>query len=610
MGNGCCCCIALDADQSVYIDGMTGRHIKQGPGWKMYAPWNTIHKIGLIPLTQDQYIIIKHNAHNNRDVSENRGPHIANDESDGESSDIIEHISGPTIYRQKDAYATISQPLNKIQIAFDEYAIVSNTKTGLKKTITGPQNYMPLPYETVSAPTKKISLNNNQYVHITDSSTGKIHTVQGPINFHLEPFDKPSKIFDKIVLTLNDYVKIVDNNTGVLRVEKGPDVVILNPYEVVVPVNAIDKEGNVRGTANIGTVILIDDNTAVHIKDIDTGIETLVTESQKYIPPPNIIILGVRKMIKLAPYQSAVIVDKQGSFIYKYGNKERGFFIPPFCNLLTQQWSADRTREHRELIDVQIFDSRPDDIDFEFVIFSKENTKIKMLIGVYWKMDDLEKMVRGTNDPRQDICNNVRSDIISLTCEMTTQEILELSATTLSEKVMNRDKGFYEARGVSVSRINILGKSCASPDVEATYKQINDEKIIRVKELEKQKGENDKKKAEIQGQVEREAEIKKLLTAQEENARIRTRIDGQSEGRRIAEFFESLGDIPQEDKMRIYLEKQHTDRLDISANKIDTWYVTPKDIGYYVNTVKINEEETKIDSKVNLTLPVSQKQAR
>jgi hypothetical protein len=601
MGNSCCCCVALDPDKSVLIDGFTHKEILQGPGWKFYKPWESVKILTKIPLNSDEYLVVKHLANRNYEASEHENTSLSRSMAEqtvdarsvteiGVGSDIIEHISGPAIYKQRDPFAEVSKVFKKTNLAIDEYAIITNGRTGAKKTVQGPTLYMPEPYELIGNTIKKITLNNNQYVHVTNTSTGDIITVIGPKTFALDPFDKVSPVLDKITLTMDDYVKVVNRDTGVIRVERGPSVVTLGPYEQELK---RDK------------AILVDENTAVHIKDIDTGVEVLITEKQKFVPPPNVIICGVKKMIKLTPYQCVVVIDKSGKFVFIHGDKQEGFFLPPFSEIYKQEWSKDRTRAHKEIVKVDMFDKRPCDMDFEFSVRSSDNVEIFMVVNVYWAITDVEKMIKNTNDPLQDICNHVRSQILSMTSRMSTQDIMEKPASELVSHVNEDDISFYTTRGVIVSRIDVVEKKCANKDIESTYKQIIDKKIERVRNLEQQRGDNEKKAAEIEGQIDFEKRTGDLLEQKFKNLTLTAKTTGESEGAKLRMFFDGLGDMTPEQKLHIFMELERTKRITTIADKVDNLYLTPKDIDFSVLSVKDDTHDNIDHGKVSMPVSVN-----
>jgi hypothetical protein len=53
-----------------------------------------------------------------------------------------------------------------------------------------------------------------------------------------------------------------------------------------------------------------------------------------------------------------ILIDKDGHHILKNGIKDKSFFIYPYQQVYTQQWSNDLKKDHRSTIQVDRFDTR------------------------------------------------------------------------------------------------------------------------------------------------------------------------------------------------------------------------------------------------------------
>lgn len=79
-----------------------------------------------------------------------------------------------------------------------------------------------------------------------------------------------------------------------MRIERGPKTFPLGPYESLMSVD--DRI--------IFDIINIDTENAVLVKDLDTGLDELITKPQKFIPSFTQKFIEIRKLIKLAPCKS------------------------------------------------------------------------------------------------------------------------------------------------------------------------------------------------------------------------------------------------------------------------------------------------------------------
>jgi len=76
-----------------------------------------------------------------------------------------------------------------------------------------------------------------------------------------------------------------------MRIEKGPKTFALGPYESLMQ----------RNDQTIFDIINIDTENAVLVKNLDTGLDELITTPQKFIPSFTQKFIEIRKLIKLAP---------------------------------------------------------------------------------------------------------------------------------------------------------------------------------------------------------------------------------------------------------------------------------------------------------------------
>ncbi len=115
--------------------------------------------------------------------------------------------------------------------------------------------------------------------------------ILGPKLFSPRAYDKVSPVYGYIVLNHTQYCRIIESRTGVMRIEKGPKTFPLGPYESLM---RIDDQ-------TIFDIINIDTENAVLVKNLDTGLDELITTPQKFIPSFTQKFLEIRRLIKLAP---------------------------------------------------------------------------------------------------------------------------------------------------------------------------------------------------------------------------------------------------------------------------------------------------------------------
>ncbi|CAF0757845.1 unnamed protein product [Didymodactylos carnosus] len=584
---GCCksaqygCCIAIDDDESIILNKPTGKEIRHGPGWNFFPCWYDVNVIKSIPLQRNEYLVVKHiindrksKAHATNTSNKEEGIEFINADAASEDAKLMEIIHGPQIYRIRNPYDQISDhTVNRgikqmLNLSSTQYLIVTNKFNGEKKVERGPKLYCPRPSDDISDIRNMYNLSSTEYIIVTDESSGEKNTVPGPQLFCPKAYDKISVVYSYIVLNHTNYCRIIDSRTGVMRMEEGPKTFALGPYESLIK---LDNQ-------TIFDIINIDNENAVLVKNLDTGFDELITKPQKFIPSFTQKFLEIRKLIKLAPYENMVLIDKDGQHILKNGLKDKSFFIYPYQQVYTQEWSNDLNKNHKSINKVDRFDTRNQYMDYEFLVRTADNVEIILDVSIFWQITDLYKLVLVTMDPPEDICNHTRSQILSEVSKYNMKEFMELPNNMLIDSV-NKDDNFYNSRGVNVIRVEVLQKRCKDAEIQKIFKQIIDEKTNRIKNNEKQEASNEIRLRDLTGQIDAEKLFGTLLKIKKENERQENQADGIAEGSKIQNFINNLGDdIPLEKKLQIYFDIQNTKRLELLASNKTSMYLTPKEV--------------------------------
>lgn len=518
-----CGCSVVEANEYLVADRCTNRWVVPGPqvACLCCASHNRKKKI---MLRADQYLIIRHP--------------ISRDEN------VLEHVAGPAVYIPDDAFASVEGPFSKVELTINEYIIAEDGLTKEKRTIEGPALITPQPYETFGEKKQKISLTQRQYVHLKDTLTGEYRVEKGAKTFSPSPSEEVGQILELIFLEPNQYVKIANKRTSEMRIVTGPVTISLLPFEEIV------KEGGKL----IQDAVVVDAEHAVLVQNIVTGQQTLIREPQRYIPPDIYTrIVERRDIIKLAPYECVAVQNREGIIRFISGATCQAFFLEPFCKVVSQTWTSDTFTGSKE--DLWRFDTRPRNVKFLLKAQSSENISFSIHMTVLWQILDLSRLF-ASPDPVLDLVNHIRSQILSVVSRMTTQELISHSTQELLALVNQEDPEYYTALGIRLLRVNVTEKTCENKKVEGECFSLIQQKI-----------ENETRLLEIKNQISVEEMRSGLLRAEMENVSLKTKTEGQSEGGKIAEFFESLGDMPLEMKKEIYEHYLRTLRIEmISKN--------------------------------------------
>lgn len=294
-----------------------------------------------------------------------------------------------------------------------DYVRIMNNADGQRRVVHGPGVEWLGPREQVLQGIEKCPvLTREEYIVVHDTMTGAMRNVVGPTLFKPGVFDEVSAKKVALNLAMNEYVKIKDE-TGKVRVERGQARIIPDPLEEVI------GPGVVKG-------VNIDEHNAVKLRNEDTGTIELITDHGLFIPGPYQVILEVQKKIILEEHERMVYKDETGKFIHVSGDSQmRNFFLPPFCEVVAQEWSTDLKKEHKKFAKVWKFDVRPSYMKYEFNCRTIDNVELVVDVSFYWKIVDVMEMIQHTADAPGDVCTHARSMIIQAVSNITLMEFLE-----------------------------------------------------------------------------------------------------------------------------------------------------------------------------------------
>eukprot|EP00923_Selenidium_pygospionis_P059014 GHVN01103886.1.p1 GENE.GHVN01103886.1~~GHVN01103886.1.p1 ORF type:complete len:672 (+),score=146.59 GHVN01103886.1:249-2264(+) len=425
------------------------------------------------------------------------------------------------------------------------------------------------PYEEVVGEGKRnaIELKANEFCKINDQQTGAIRVERGEKLVFLGPFEEVDdkgkrKAFD---LKAYEYVRLEDKKTGEVRVEKGEQLVFLNPHEEKLGGGAKEK------------AVEIDEETSVLIRNKRTGQQYLNTNKGIFIPAKDEEILDVRKLIKLADYETCIIRGKDGHDEFYYGSNvnQRSFFLPPHSELVQLCWSRGRRREHRDLI-ITKFDTRPQYMSFEFNCRTSDNVELILEGSFFWEVVDFKKMFTMTSDTSGDVCNHARSKFIERVSRVTLREFMS-DFNKIAHQVHEQDGLFYEQRGVSIHSLEVTGYRCADDSTAAVLAEIIVETTNRMNRLQKQESENEVRLYEMRGEIEQEKARSELLDIRTHNSNKQAAMRGLAEGEKLKAFLDHTQSLIPDLLNRIDIWKvlRKTDMLDVVSKGNAKLFFTP-----------------------------------
>merc|ERR1712188_278502 len=431
-----------------------------------------------------------------------------------------------------------------------------------------------------------VQLQSGQYAVVLNDEDSNRRAVYGPCVEWLAPREEliAPGINQCPILTQEEYIVVHDTLTGAKQNQVGPKMFQPGPFDEVT-----GKQ----------TALNLDEHHAVTLRNADTGTVELVTEHGLFIPGPYQEDIKVQKKIVLEEYEYMAYKDETGKFHYISGDSEmRNFFLPPFCEVLEQQWSIDLRKEHMEVESVWRFDMRPRYMNYEFNCRTIDNVELIVDVSFYWQIVDVQSMIERTADAPGDICTHARSMIIQAVSNITLMTFLE-KFNDVIRKGAGVGTGddvvpdpFYIDRGVELLSVEVLQFKCSNPDTDKTLQAIIKETAERLKKKENQKGENEVAISKLEGEIEQEKLNKELIEIKKSHLKTESRIEGEAEYHKVVAFLGGVtGDgadevkVPLEDAVGLYQMLRKLDSVKALSASQSTLYVTPDDVNLTVGTL-------------------------
>jgi regulator of protease activity HflC (stomatin/prohibitin superfamily) len=432
-----------------------------------------------------------------------------------------------------------------------------------KYTVHGPRIFGKPTLHAVKMRRKGIALESTQYLRLRDTLTGELRTEIGPQLYFLKASEEVVEKQSAIALKKHQYVRLLDKRTGRIRVERGEALVMLSPTEEVI--------------GKVSDGIVVDDDTAVLVRNLSTGELSLITEPQVFFPKPDEEILEKRTKIRHEDHQVVVIRDPRGQYVFRKGaDAGRAFFLEPYCELVEFRWSTGIHKDKRSL-NVTRLDIRPKFMWYEFDVRTKDNVELVVGVTFFWQIADAEKMVHVTDDAPGDLCSHARSRIIQAVSQVTLEQFLSSFNAIVREAVSESSDAFYAERGLVIHSVEVRQIGCKDAGTQQILMEIIQETTNRLNRLQKQQSENEVSLQKVQGDIQAEELRGRLIELQRQHTRVTAEADGEGEARKILTFLEVLGDqLTLTDKTTLFNVLRQQDKIEALSSGNARVFITPQ----------------------------------
>jgi len=361
------CCICLDINEQAVVTSCTGsKSVANGPGCEYIGCCVSVEKRGAIVLGKDEFVLIYDDASGQKRVEDGKP-------------------DGKVVWMNEMDRCEGGGPQKAVNLTIDQYLVYENTANGERHVVCGEMMFVPGAFDIPSG------------------------------NHHSGDFASCAR--SSYNLAKNQYLRIKDEN-GVLKIIIGERRFIPGPHDECMAEDfwMQETEGapwkKTRGV--VQTAINVDVHTAVMVRDISNGNLTQHHQPGLFFPSDYQQVEMVQEKTVLQVFERMAYIDQTGHTTFKSGEHEtnRNFFLPPFCKWVTQEWSTDIRKEHKQTQLMKVFDVRPQYMKYQFSCRTVDNVELVVDVSFYWKVMDMEKMVMQTADAPGDICTHARSGII------------------------------------------------------------------------------------------------------------------------------------------------------------------------------------------------------
>ncbi len=393
--------------------------------------------------------------------------------------------------------------------------------------VNGPRVFIKPPFHQLIERRKGITLSASEYVHIGNRLNGTVRFKEGPSFFFLQAHETIVLEEESLPLKEDQFVEVINSSTGEQRIIRGECSYKLSPFE--------SFRGKVQSTVNV------DEHTAVVVRVVSKGTLRLVTKAQSFSPGNPERIDSVQEKIRLEEHEVMVLKDERGSYHFKQGNQgESSFFIPPYWESLQCNWSSGLHKQARDL-EINKFDLRPKFMWYEFDVRTRDNVELMLKVTFFWQIQNVETLVKTTDDATGDLCSHARSRIIQNISRVHFSEFLDQFNSLVQDSVLDESDSFYQERGIHMHSVEVRQIACKDEKTQAVLSEIIQETTTRINRIQKQESENEVLMKRIEGELLAEEHEMKLTRQKLKRFEEEARSEGRKQAHSIVTFLHSLG---------------------------------------------------------------------
>jgi len=487
----------------------------------------------------------------------------------------------------------------------DEYALLRNFRTGVRRVRAGPDKIFAEAYEEVVHIKQKLVLQVSEYVRFRHVNTGARYVVDGSLQSIVVPeaYDEVESVQQKEVLSVAEYAILLDTLTGERRIVSGPTQIMPGPHDIILEtskkvelqldqylrvLNRLSgRERIVRGPAlfvpaaedtwpaGVEMAVSIDTNSAVLARDKISGSQRLVTSTGTFVPREYEEVLEVRKLIHVGPQEAVLIREPSGSLVVRSGRQGDtqvgSFFLEPYHEQVSLTWSYPlKAGEALERQVVNVIDLTWQRLPFRYTARTSDNVELLLQGSLFWRIQNVHSLLNATDDPARDVWYQTRSSLIQAVGRSTLEDFMQ-NFNNFHSLPQQQEDNFYRSRGIEVHSIEVSSFDCVDEEVAHVLQDVIRQATNRINRLQVQETENAVQQSQLSSNVQLAQIRKELIDAQAANNRTHALAVGGRRGARVAteasSFMEGLSDVVGDAALQMELYKMNAN---LRAQRIQT----------------------------------------
>merc|ERR1711988_360021 len=207
----------------------------------------------------------------------------------------------------------------------------------------------------------------------------------------------------------------------------------------------------------------------------------------------------MRPMVRVMANEAVVVRNFEGQLtVYDGtdGGASMPFFLEARSNIVVMKWSvygmpgADGKQSVAKAI-LDKIDMRIQRTFYTYSVRTNDNVQLLLMGTIFWRVENVTKMVLGTSDPSGDVWHHCRSSFMQAVSNTSFDDFMG-SFNRLAKDAYDRDvaDGFYEERGVTLLSMEVTRFEAVDEETRDTLRKINEETTKQITLLKKQEGEN------------------------------------------------------------------------------------------------------------------------